>query len=81
MLADYGDDCRAIAGGTALMLALRQRMVNPTRLISLGLLEATRVIACDSMRLSVRGRCRPNSNRAKRFLQQRACAALKHHPT
>jgi len=47
MLAEHGEDCRVIAGGTALMLALRQRMVNPTHLISLGQLEAMRGIAYD----------------------------------
>jgi aerobic carbon-monoxide dehydrogenase medium subunit len=47
MLADHGEDCRVIAGGTALMLALRQRMVTPTHLISLGKVEATRGITYD----------------------------------
>jgi carbon-monoxide dehydrogenase medium subunit len=47
MLADHGEDCRVIAGGTALMLALRQRMVNPTHLISLGKLDVTRGITYD----------------------------------
>jgi carbon-monoxide dehydrogenase medium subunit len=44
MLGEHGEDCRVIAGGTALMLALRQRIVNPTHLISLGRIEATRGI-------------------------------------
>ena len=35
MLADQGDDCRVMAGGTALMLAMRQRMISPTHVISL----------------------------------------------
>ncbi len=33
MLADLGDEVRLIAGGTALILGLRQRMVAPTHLI------------------------------------------------
>ena len=32
----WGDDARLIAGGTALMLALRQRLVSPSRLISVA---------------------------------------------
>jgi aerobic carbon-monoxide dehydrogenase medium subunit len=47
MLADHGEDCRMISGGTALMLALRQRMVNPTHLISLGRIESMRGISYD----------------------------------
>ena len=36
MLADQGDDARIIAGGSALMLAMRQRMLAPTHLISVA---------------------------------------------
>lgn len=45
MLAEHGDDCRVIAGGTALILALRQRMVNSTHLISIGQIQRARGIA------------------------------------
>ena len=34
MLADLGDECRVMAGGTALMLVMRQRMLNPSHIIS-----------------------------------------------
>ncbi len=47
MLADLGDECRAIAGGTALMLGMRQRMLSPTHLVSLARLEALRGIDFD----------------------------------
>ena len=47
MLADLGDDCRVIAGGTALMLGMRQRMLTPTHLVSLGRLDALRGIEFD----------------------------------
>ncbi|MFN7123884.1 MAG: FAD binding domain-containing protein, partial [Hydrogenophaga sp.] len=47
MLADLGDECRVIAGGTALMLGMRQRMLAPTHLISLGRLSALRGISLD----------------------------------
>jgi len=40
LLAEYDDDCRLIAGGTALILALRQRMLAPTHLISLAKIES-----------------------------------------
>jgi carbon-monoxide dehydrogenase medium subunit len=44
MLADVGDDCRVMAGGTALLLAMRQRMTTPTHVVSLGKLEKLRGI-------------------------------------
>lgn len=47
MLADLGDNCRAIAGGTALMLGMRQRMLTPTHLVSLARLEQLRGIDFD----------------------------------
>lgn len=47
MLAEHGDDCRVMAGGTALMLAMRQRMVNPTHVISIAGIEALRGISFD----------------------------------
>ncbi len=47
MLSDLGDDCRVIAGGTALMLGMRQRMLTPSHLVSLGQLAALRGIALD----------------------------------
>lgn len=47
MLADLGDECRVIAGGTALMLGMRQRMLTPSHLVSLGRLGALRGIALD----------------------------------
>ncbi len=48
MLADLGDDCRAIAGGTALMLGMRQRMLTPTHLVSLGQLHDLKKISFDA---------------------------------
>lgn len=48
MMADLGDDCRAIAGGTALMLGMRQRMLTPTHLISLARIPQLRGIEFDA---------------------------------
>lgn len=48
MLADLGDDCRVIAGGSALMLAMRQRMLTPTHIVSIARLEALRGISFDA---------------------------------
>ncbi len=45
MLADLGEDARAIAGGTALMLAMRQRLLAPTHLVSLAGIPELRGIA------------------------------------
>jgi len=50
MLAEHGDDCRVIAGGTALMLAMRQRMVVPTHLVSIARIDALRGISFDPAR-------------------------------
>ncbi|KWR90652.1 FAD binding domain-containing protein [Cupriavidus sp. IDO] len=47
MLADLGDSCRVFAGGTALMLGMRQRMLTPSHLVSLGRLEDLRRIGFD----------------------------------
>ena len=48
MLADLGDDCRVMAGGSALMLAMRQRMLTPTHIVSIARLEALRGISFDA---------------------------------
>jgi carbon-monoxide dehydrogenase medium subunit len=50
MLADLGDECRLMAGGTALMLVMRQRMLAPTHVVSVARLEALRGIAFDPVR-------------------------------
>ena len=49
MVADLGEDCRVIAGGTALMLAMRQRMLTPSHLVSVGHLGALRGIHTNSL--------------------------------
>ncbi len=46
--ADLGDDARFIAGGTALMLALRQRLLSPSTLVSLARLDTLRGISVDA---------------------------------
>ncbi len=48
MLVDLGDECRVMAGGTALMLALRQRMLTPTHIVSLGRIDTLRGISFDA---------------------------------
>lgn len=47
-LAELGDDARAWAGGTALILAMRQRMLAPTHIVSLGNIAALRGIHFDA---------------------------------
>jgi carbon-monoxide dehydrogenase medium subunit len=50
MIHDLGEDCRVIAGGTALMLAMRQRMLTPAYLVSIARLDMLRGIAYDPLR-------------------------------
>lgn len=47
LAAEHGDEARFIAGGTALMLALRQRLASPAVLVSLARLAPLRGIALD----------------------------------
>jgi carbon-monoxide dehydrogenase medium subunit len=47
LLAEHGDSCRMIAGGTALLLALRQRMIAPSHLISLARVRGLHGITYD----------------------------------
>jgi aerobic carbon-monoxide dehydrogenase medium subunit len=47
MLADLGDECRVMAGGTALMLVMRQRMLNPSHIISVQKIPALQGISWD----------------------------------
>ena len=44
LLAECGEESRVIAGGTALLLGMRQRMLSPSHLISLGKLDELRQI-------------------------------------
>ena len=44
LLAEHGEGSRLIGGGTALLLALRQRMIAPSQLISLARIRALRGI-------------------------------------
>ena len=48
MLAAHGDDCRAYAGGTALLLAMRQRLVSPTHVVSLANIAALKGVSFDA---------------------------------
>lgn len=53
MLRAHRDGCRMMAGGTALMLALRQRMVAPSHIVSLRKIRELRGITYDE-RLGLR---------------------------
>lgn len=44
LLGECGEDSRIIAGGTAMLLGMRQRMLSPSHLISLGKLDDLRQI-------------------------------------
>ena len=53
LLGDLGDEARIIAGGTALTIMLRQRLVAPAALIHIGLLPDLDAIAVDDGQLSI----------------------------
>ena len=48
MLATHGDECRAYAGGTALLRAMRQRLVSPTHVVSLANIAALKGVSFDA---------------------------------
>jgi aerobic carbon-monoxide dehydrogenase medium subunit len=48
LLAEHGEDARVFAGGSALMLVMRQRMLNPKVLVSLDRLSELRGITFDT---------------------------------
>ncbi len=50
LLAELGEECRVIAGGTALMLGMRQRMLAPTHLVSLAGIDALKGLDYDPAR-------------------------------
>jgi carbon-monoxide dehydrogenase medium subunit len=53
LLADLGDEARIIAGGTALTIMLRQRLVAPAALVHIGRVPDLDAIAVDDGRLSI----------------------------
>lgn len=74
--ADLGDDVRFIAGGTALLLALRQRMLAPTTLISLARLAPLRGIEHDPAQGLRIGALTLHAEIAESLLVQRAAPML-----
>jgi aerobic carbon-monoxide dehydrogenase medium subunit len=50
LLAEHADDARVFAGGTALMLVMRQRMLNPKVLVSLDRLSELKDITFDAIK-------------------------------
>lgn len=47
LVNELGDECSVSGGGTAIILAMRQRILNPQALVSLGKLEELRRIQFD----------------------------------
>lgn len=74
--ADLGDEGRFIAGGTALLLALRQRLLTPGTLVSLARLAPLRGIEHDPVRGLRIGALTPHSEVADSALVQRAAPML-----
>jgi carbon-monoxide dehydrogenase medium subunit len=48
LLAEHGDDARFLAGGTALVILMKQRLVRPTVLVGLSRIDALRGVAADN---------------------------------
>ena len=55
MLQDYGEESRLLAGGTALLLALRQRLLTPPHIVYLGGVPGLRRIEFDERKACVLG--------------------------
>jgi carbon-monoxide dehydrogenase medium subunit len=75
LLAMHGDEARLIAGGTALLLALRQRLVMPQTLISLGRVAGLSDITLEGEVLSI-GACATHSQIAASPLVQQHAPTL-----
>jgi carbon-monoxide dehydrogenase medium subunit len=76
MLADLGEDCRVMAGGSALMLAMRQRMLSPTHIISVARIEALRGISWDPVQGLRIGALSRHCDVARSALVQQHCPML-----
>jgi carbon-monoxide dehydrogenase medium subunit len=77
MLSHWGaDDCRIIAGGTALMLVLRQRMVTPSHVISVAKIPEMRGIRFDAVKGLCIGALERHSDIAESELVRQHCPML-----
>ena len=74
LLQSHGDEARLIAGGTALILALRQRLVMPEALISLAQVDGLRDIAVESGHLRIGACCTHTQVATSTAVQQHAPA-------
>lgn len=50
MLSEFGEECRLMGGGTALMLVMRQRMLLPSHIVSVARIDRLRGITFDAQR-------------------------------
>ncbi len=57
LLRDYGDDAHIIAGGTALVILMKQRLVQPTHLVSLSKIPGLDSIATGDERVHIGAMC------------------------
>ena len=74
LLQAHGDDARLIAGGTALILALRQRLVMPEALISLAQVDGMRDIGVEDGHLRIGACCTHTQVATSATVQQQAPA-------
>lgn len=74
LLQAHGDNARLIAGGTALILALRQRLVMPEALISLAQVRGLRDIAVSDGQLRIGACCTHTQIATAAVVQQHAPA-------
>ena len=74
LLQSHGDEARLIAGGTALILALRQRLVMPEALISLAQVDGLREISVEAGHLRIGAGCTHTQVATSAAVQQHAPA-------
>src|SRR6185369_16218410 len=70
LLRDLGDEARIIAGGTALTIMLRQRLVAPAALVHIGRVPDLDAIAVDDGRLSIGALVRHRDVELSRVVRQ-----------
>ena len=72
LLADHGDDARLVAGGTALVIFIKQRLAQPGHLVSLARIPGLDGITANGAELSIGAMCTHRAVETSPLVQERA---------